>query len=207
MATIGRQPWGDDARDMAGSVPNSRGHAGRVAEIPIPDPSLVVLVGAAGAGKSTFARRWFAPAEILSSDALRARLAGDPADQSVSRAAFGLLHRELTARLRAGQLTVVDATNVARPARRSLVLRARLADQPAVAIVLDLPGEAVHARNAARVERVVAAGVVDRQLAALQRSLADGLLLAEGFGAVHRLGSAAELNAVQLVRVNRPGSG
>ena len=38
-----------------------------VAEIEIADPSLVVLIGAAGAGKSTFAARNFAPDEILSS--------------------------------------------------------------------------------------------------------------------------------------------
>ena len=42
----------------------------------LPDPALVVLVGAAGAGKSTLAARWFAPGEILSSDACRGLVAG-----------------------------------------------------------------------------------------------------------------------------------
>ena len=167
----------------------------------------MVLVGAAGAGKSTFARRWFDPAEILSSDGLRELISGDPADQSVSRAAFARLHRELGIRLRAGRLTVVDATNVGHAARRSLVARALWADRPAVAIVLDLPAEAVHARNRARTERVVEPLVVDRQLAALRRTLGRGQLHDEGFSAVHRLGSTIELDAVRLIRLGMPGSG
>jgi predicted kinase len=76
-----------------------------------------------------------------------------------------------------------------------------------VAIVLDLPAEAVHARNLARVERVVEPVVVDRQLAALRRTLGLGQLPDEGFSAVHRLASAAELDAVRLIRMGTPGPG
>ena len=169
-------------------------------DIVVPDPSLVVLLGPAGAGKSTFARRWFAPDEILSSDALRAAVAGDPADQSASAIAFATLHRQLGQRLAAGRLTVVDATNVRRGARRSLLLRARRTGWPAIAIVLDLPAPVVHQRNAARIERVVDARVVDDQLAALRRTLVAGQLAAEGFAAVHTLSSTMELDGVRLVR-------
>ena len=175
--------------------------------IAIPATAMVVLIGAAGAGKSTFARRWFTPAEILSSDALRALIAGDPADQSVSQAAFARLHRQLGDRLRAGLLTVVDATNVQRAARRSLVRLAILADRPAVAIVLDLPAPEVHARNRAREERVVEPVVVDRQVAALHRSVDRGQLAGEGFNAVHRLASAAVVDGVRLIRETAPGAG
>jgi protein phosphatase len=159
----------------------------------------VLLIGAAGSGKSTFALRWFAPAEILSSDALRAVVAGDPADQGASGAAFAILHRALARRLSAGLLTVVDATNVRRSARRGLLLRARRAARPAVAIVLDLPAAVVHARNLGRCGRVVEAAIVDAQLAALRRTTRERLA-AEGFGAIHVLSSAAEVDEVQLVR-------
>lgn len=39
--------------------------------LPVTDLSLVVLVGATGSGKSTFARRHFAPTEVISSDFCR----------------------------------------------------------------------------------------------------------------------------------------
>src|SRR5919197_5801069 len=103
----------------------------------IPDPSLVVLVGAAGSGKTTFAARWFAPEEVLSSDALREVVSGDAADQRATRSAFGILHRALTRRLAAGRLTVIDATNVQAYARRALLRRSALAGVPAVALVFD----------------------------------------------------------------------
>ncbi len=111
-------------------------------DIVLPDPCLVVLVGAAGAGKSTFAARHFAPDEVLSSDRYRAILSGDASNQAATRQAFGRLHRELSNRLAKGLLTVVDATNVQAWARRALVDRATAAGVPSVAIVLDLsPGD------------------------------------------------------------------
>ena len=42
----------------------------------LPDPAVVVLAGAAGSGKSTWAAERFRAAEIVSSDALRAAVAG-----------------------------------------------------------------------------------------------------------------------------------
>src|SRR5262245_60166472 len=123
-------------------------------EIVIVDPSLVVLIGAAGAGKSTFAARHFVPSEILSSDAFRRIVAGDEANQAGTKAAFAVLHDALRRRLAMGRTAVVDATNIEPAARRALLARAAVAGIPATAVVLDLPAATVIARNAARPARV-----------------------------------------------------
>jgi protein phosphatase len=171
-----------------------------VTTIAIVDPAVVVLIGPAGAGKSTFATRHFDPAEILSSDAFRALLSGDEADQGRTRTAFSILHRELVRRLAAGRLVVVDATNVERHARLALIARARTAGFPAIAIVLALPTETVHARNAARSARVVDEAVVDRHIDRLADALAADQFAVEGFAAVHVLRSDAEVDAVVVER-------
>jgi protein phosphatase len=171
--------------------------------IAIPDPSLVVLVGAAGSGKSTFAAHHFAAGEVLSSDAYRALLSGDEADQRRTRTAFSILHREVVRRLTAGKLVVVDATNVEHHARRALLERVHAAGVPAIAIVLALPPGVVHARNAARTERVVDSAVVERHLARLAVALGDGGITSEGFAAVHVLGSVEEIAGVVVERRRR----
>ncbi|MEO5964689.1 MAG: AAA family ATPase [Candidatus Limnocylindrales bacterium] len=165
----------------------------------IPDPCLVVLVGAAGSGKTTFAARHFVPDEILSSDAFRGLVAGDPTDQRATRPAFAALHRALALRMLGGRLTVVDATNVRGPARRSLLREAEAMRVPAVAIVLDLPAAIVHARNSRRASGVVPAAAVDGQLTALEGSMATGRWI--GFAAVHRLQDTAEVDRVVIERV------
>lgn len=170
-------------------------------EIRLPDPCLVVLVGAAGAGKSTFAARHFAPEEVLSSDAFRALVAGDPTDQRATAPAFAALHRALRRRLAAGRLTVVDATSVTGAARASLRRAARAAGVPAIAIVLDPPSAVVLARNGDRTGGfAVPAPAVLAQLADLRASLAPGRLEAEGFAAVHRLATAVAVDGVRVVR-------
>jgi predicted kinase len=168
--------------------------------IAIPDPSLVLLIGAAGSGKSTLATRLFDADEVLASDAYRARISGDAADQRVTRAAFEQLHRALDARLRLGRLTVLDATNLERSARRAGIVRAQAAGMPVVAIVLDLPAEVVLARNAARTERVVDRAVVGRHLAAVRSTVDGGHLTVEGYDAIVMLGSPEAVDALRIER-------
>ena len=136
--------------------------------ITIPELSLIVLVGASGCGKSTFARRHFASFEILSSDFCRGLVANDENDQSASAQAFDVLHYIASKRLERGLLTVVDATNVQAEARKPLVELARRYHVLPVAIVLDLPIKLCEARNRTRPDRDFGPHVIRQQHSQLQ---------------------------------------
>ncbi|MEU3481667.1 polynucleotide kinase-phosphatase [Streptomyces sp. NPDC033754] len=170
--------------------------------LPVTDLSLVVLVGATGSGKSTFARRHFKPTEIVSSDFCRGLVADDENDQSASKDAFDVLHYIVGKRLAAGRLTVVDATNVQQEARRQLVQLARSHDVLPIAIVLDLPEDVCRSRNAGRPDRAdMPAHVIQRHRRELRRSLRG--LEREGFRKVHVLRSVEEVEAAGIVRERR----
>jgi predicted kinase len=170
--------------------------------LPLPADALVLMVGIAGSGKSTFASRHFRPTQVLSSDALRGMIADDPTAQGATDDAFELLHRLLEMRLRRGRLTVVDATNVEEWARRELVAVARRHRRAVVAIVLDLPFEVLHARNEVRPDGPRPRATLTRQARWLRDSLLS--LPNEGFDAVHRLDSAEEVDAVRIELERRP---
>ena len=169
----------------------------------LPDPSLVVLIGAAGSGKSTLAARLFAADEIVSSDALRAVVSGDASDQNVSGVAFRILHRMVARRLATGRLTVVDATNVVASVRRPLIARARAAGLPVTAIVFDLDPDRVRVQNAGR-SRVVDPEVVERHLAAVRSTVDGGRLELEGIDQIMVVTSPEDAAAISIERVVRP---
>src|SRR6266498_1430296 len=147
--------------------------------IEIPELALVALVGVSGSGKSTFARRHFAPTQVLSSDAFRAMVADDENDQSASADAFEALHFVAGKRLKAGRLTVVDATNLQAHARAGLVAVAREHDVLPVAIVLDVPEPLCWERTRDRPDRQISRHVLGRMQRDLRRSLSQ--LGREGF--------------------------
>ena len=60
--------------------------------IPVPEFSMVLLIGASGSGKSTFAAKHFKPTEIVSSDFCRGLVADDENDQAATKDAFAVLH-------------------------------------------------------------------------------------------------------------------
>ncbi|MCH0561729.1 MULTISPECIES: polynucleotide kinase-phosphatase [unclassified Streptomyces] len=173
---------------------------GRV--LPVTDLSLVVLVGASGSGKSTFARRHFKPTEVISSDFCRGLVSDDENDQGASGDAFDVLYYIAGKRLAAGRRTVVDATSVQQDARRRLLDLARQYDVLPIAVVLDVPEEVCAERNAGRPDRAgMPRRVIQRHIRELRRSLRH--LEREGFRKVHVLRGADEVAAATVVTEKR----
>ena len=165
----------------------------------IPELCLVALVGPSGSGKSTFAARHFKPTEVVSSDVCRAMVADDPNDQTATPDAFELLNFIASTRLRAGRLTVIDATSVQPQARKSLVELAREHDCLPVAIVLNMPESVCLARNRGRDDRNFGDHVVRRQAQQLRRSMRG--LRREGFRYIYVLDSPEDVEAASIERV------
>ena len=164
----------------------------------IPELALVALVGASGSGKSTFAAQRFGRYEVVSSDVCRGMVADDETDQDATKDAFEVLSFVVGKRLDRGRLTVVDATNAQRDARKHLVELARAHDVLPVAIVLDLPEDVCLERNRGRGDRELPARVVTRQRDLVRRAV--GGLAREGFRQVHVLRTVEEVAEATIVR-------
>jgi alkanesulfonate monooxygenase SsuD/methylene tetrahydromethanopterin reductase-like flavin-dependent oxidoreductase (luciferase family)/predicted kinase len=129
----------------------------------IPDPALVVLVGAAGCGKSTWAAERYLPAEIVSSDRLREMVGSGEHDQEASADAFALLDQIVAARAGRHLTTVVDTLGLDAGRRTTWRELARQAGLPAVAVLFDTDPALCRQRNRSRA-RSVPASVLDAQL-------------------------------------------
>ena len=164
--------------------------------------TLVVLIGPSGSGKSTFAQKHFKPSQVVSSDACRAMVADDEGDQTATSAAFAVLHCIADQRLRAGRLTVIDATNVQAKARRPLLELAARYHRPCTAILFELPAQVCKERNRQRQDRIVGDFVVDRQCA--QAPVSADLLRREGFDPVIVVRSADEADAFGTLSRSSP---
>lgn len=184
-------------------IPGTRwpSFGGPTMAITLPDPSLVLLIGTSGSGKSTFAQAHFRPSQVLSSDHYRGVVADDPNDQSATGDAFDILHFIADRRLKAGRLTVIDATNLLRIDRAPLLAIARAHDAPAVAILLDVPESVCQARNRVRSDRSLPENVIHTQRLALDQAIGD--LDREGYAWVWLLAADAPDAVALAPRVTR----
>ena len=167
-------------------------------KITFPELSLIVLIGASGAGKSTFARKHFKPTEILSSDYFRGVVSDDETSMEATKDAFDVLHYIAAKRLAAGKLTVIDATNVQEFARKPLLELAKKYHCFAVAIAFNLPESICQERNKTRPDRQFGSHVVRNHTSSLKRSLRH--LKREGFRFIYKLNSVEEIETVEVSR-------
>ena len=168
-------------------------------EIKVPELSLVLLIGASGSGKSTFAKKHFGKHEVVSSDECRGIVSNDENNLAATNDAFELLHYIIGKRLKNGYLTVVDATNVQQEARKGLIQLAREYHTLPVAIVLDIPQRVCEDRNEERPDRDFGNHVIRQQKQQLKRSIKG--LKREGFRQIYVLKSPEEVDSVtEIIR-------
>lgn len=157
---------------------------------------MVLLIGVAASGKSTFAKKHFTDTQILSSDFCRKLLSDDEASQAISTAAFELLYDIADKRLSNKKLTVIDATNLQSDSRQYLKSLAKRHHAQRVAIVFDLPKELCQQRNAART-RMVPETVLEEQHAMLQLTLKQ--LASEKYRDIFYLNNEHDIENAQII--------
>jgi F420-dependent oxidoreductase-like protein len=164
-------------------------------EIRLPSPCLVILVGPAGSGKSTWAAEHFAPGQIVSSDRLRAVVGEGENDLAASPDAFFLLDLIVARRLKRRLTTVVDTLSLD-PQRRARC-RALAAEHgvPCIAIAFDVEATELRARNRRR-DSPLPSTVIGQQIQAWGTT--REALPREGFAAVHPPGPVSIVPATLL---------
>jgi alkanesulfonate monooxygenase SsuD/methylene tetrahydromethanopterin reductase-like flavin-dependent oxidoreductase (luciferase family)/predicted kinase len=167
----------------------------------LPDPALILLVGASGSGKSTWAQEHYRGQEIVSSDDLRGVVGSGRHDLDASADAFRLLDDIVAARTKRGLTVVIDTLGLDVARRRGYREVAAHAGLPAVAVVFDAEPRVVRERNARR-DRPVPAQVLRAQLAKTA-DVADELR-AEGWDDVVVLAGAGETSTAAQQVVSLP---
>ncbi|MFJ4717474.1 AAA family ATPase [Streptomyces sp. NPDC088785] len=145
--------------------------------------TLLVAVGSAGAGKSTFAA--LVDTTVVSLDALRREISGCAGDQTVTPAAVERQHRLLDRHLAAGTPVFLDSTNVEGPVRAGLVAHAQRHGRPIVAVRFLVHLDICRLRNASRpAPRRVPDDVLVWQHVQMREATPQALI-AQGFTAAH----------------------
>ena len=119
-----------------------------------PSPCVVVLVGPAGSGKTTWAEVTFGAQRVVSSDRLRALVGTGEDDLDASADAFALLDRVVEQRLARRLTTVIDTLGFDLGLRARWRELAEVAGLACLCVVFDTPPSLCRTRNAGRVRRV-----------------------------------------------------
>lgn len=132
--------------------------------------ALVILVGPPASGKSTWGKKFAAENNLtyVSTDAIRAELGKDEADQTISAKAFATARTRISAALGSGNSAMIDATSVTKKARKNWINLGRGHGAFIIAVAFEVPREELLRRDAER-ERHVGPEIVDRFLNKYER--------------------------------------
>lgn len=138
-------------------------------EIPkIENPTLYILIGVPGCGKSTYAEELAQKSErgiaLVSSDQIRKSLYGNESCQDNPKKVFSIAHQAIIDQLQKGYDVIFDATNIYAKNRKDLILKVCFeVTKPVrfVAIYFDTPIETCIARQDLR-ERKVPTKVIEK---------------------------------------------
>lgn len=119
-------------------------------------PTLVMMVGLVGSGKSTYAKQFAEemPATVFSSDELREEMFGDVNNQENNQKLFQELHKRIKECLKSGKNAIYDATNISSKRRRSFLNELKNIDCCKECVIVATPYEQCLENNKNR-DRVV----------------------------------------------------
>lgn len=160
--------------------------------IKLPQRTLVVLCGAAGAGKSTFAQLLAASHQhqglkatsIVSSDYCRALVCDDETNQQVNRDSFDLFHYIIYKRMLQGRFTIADSTALQVEARHRMLGLARRHNYYTCLFVFNISAETCILQDRTR-KRIVGEQVISYHANQLPQTLTD--VQGEGWNQIHVL--------------------
>ena len=142
-------------------------------------PTLFVLIGVSGSGKSTFAKTFSITGgvRVVSADEIRGMLYGDESVQKDGKRVFEVAYMNARCHLSHCRNVIFDATNTTKAGREKLLDALKRSDCRKVAVLCMTDIDTCIKRNARR-DRVVPEHVIRRQYAQL---LEDGAYIPDQF--------------------------
>jgi predicted kinase len=171
----------------------------------VPQRSLVVLSGPAGAGKSTFALRivqshsdeGFRPSMVVSSDQCRVLVSDDENNQQANRDTFDLFHYIIYKRMLQDRFTIADSTALQPEARRRLLALAARNNYYTCLLIFNIPSEICAHRDKQR-NRLVGEQVIVFHNGLLQRVVQEAP--GEGWNQVYILRDEDLFAQIEITR-------